>query len=192
MAPYGPPSSMALEDAQSRLPGHLTYTPKRRQQPAGEGTDQSAAPTLLADEGAPQPPTHKRSPPCLFGGSHYCSPAAVNVVPGPQHAPGLRTYTQEEGGHRDRRTASTPAMAAAAAKNIAKKSASYAHANPRLKQDNRSSRTLASNPCPPLCPRRTIPSNKIDRGRGEHACLDGTGRRICLARTMIWLHPRRF
>ena len=52
-----------------------------------------------------------------------CSPAA-NVAPGRQHAPGLRTCTQEEGGDRDRRTASTPAMAAAAAKNIAKKSAS--------------------------------------------------------------------
>ena len=67
----------------------------------------------------------------------------------------VRTCTQEEGGHSERRTASTPAMAAAAAKNIAKKSASYAHANPRLKQDTSaimvSSRTLASNPCPPLC-----------------------------------------
>jgi hypothetical protein len=63
--------------------------------------------------------------------------------------------TQEEEGHRDRRTASTPAMAAAAAKNIAKKSASYAHANPRLKQETSAiiviSRTLASNPCSPLC-----------------------------------------
>ena len=58
----------------------------------------------------------------------------ASPAPGPQHAPGLRTCTQEEGGHRDRRTASTPAMAAAAAKNIAKRSASYAHANPRLKQ----------------------------------------------------------
>jgi hypothetical protein len=98
--------------------------------------------------------------------------------------------------HRDRRTASTPAMAAAVAKNIANRSASYAHANPRLNKETNaimvSSRTLASNPCPPFCPRRTIPSNKIDGGRGEHACSDGTGRRICLARTMIWLHPHRF
>ena len=84
-----------------------------------------------------------------------------------------------ENSHRDRRTASTPAMAAAAAKNIAKRSASYAHANPRLKKETSaimvSSRTLASNPCPPLCRRRTIPSNKIDHGGGEHACLDATG-----------------
>jgi hypothetical protein len=61
----------------------------------------------------------------------------------------------EEGGHSDRRTASTPAMAAAAAKNIAKRSASYAHANPRLKKETNaimvSSRTLASNPSPPIC-----------------------------------------
>jgi hypothetical protein len=57
--------------------------------------------------------------------------------------------------YRDRRTASTPAMAAAAAKNIAKRSASYAHANPRLNKETNaivvSSRTLASNPCSPLC-----------------------------------------
>ena len=56
-----------------------------------------------------------------------------------------------------------PAMAAAAAKNIAKRSASYAHANPRLNNETNaiivSSRTLASNPCFPFCPRRTIPSN---------------------------------
>jgi hypothetical protein len=42
---------MAQKDEQSRLPGHLTYTPKRRQQPAGEGTDQPLAPTFLADKG---------------------------------------------------------------------------------------------------------------------------------------------
>ena len=92
-----------------------------------------------------------------------------------------------------RRTASTPAMAAAAAKNIAKKFASYAHAKPRLNKDTSaimvSSRTLASNPAPPLCLCRTITSNKIDHDGGEHACLDGTGRRICLARTMIWASP---
>jgi hypothetical protein len=68
----------------------------------------------------------------------------ASPAPSPQHAPGLRRR------HRDRRTASTPAIAAAAAKNIAKKSASYAHANPRLKQETSaiivSSRTLASNP----------------------------------------------
>jgi hypothetical protein len=58
-------------------------------------------------------------------------------------------------GHTDRRTASTPAMAAAAAKNIANRSASYAHANPRLNKETNAimvrSRTLASNPCSPLC-----------------------------------------
>ena len=43
--------------------------------------------------------------------------------PANMHARGRR--------HRDRRTASIPAMAAAAAKNIAKRSASYAHASPR-------------------------------------------------------------
>ncbi len=57
--------------------------------------------------------------------------------------------------YRDRRTASTPAMAAAAAKNIANRSASYALANPRLNKETNaivvSSRTLASNPCSPLC-----------------------------------------
>jgi hypothetical protein len=46
-------------------------------------------------------------------------------------------------------------MAAAAAKNIAKRSASYAQAKPRLNKETKaivvSSRTLASNPCPPLC-----------------------------------------
>jgi hypothetical protein len=136
------------------------------------------APSIPADKGAPHR-RHKRRPACLSGGSHYRSPAAVNVARGPQGAPGLRTCTQQEDGHRDRRTASTPAMAAAAAKNIAKTSASYAQANPKLKQETNaimvSSRTLASNPCPPLCPHRTIPSNKIDGGgRGEHACLDGT------------------
>ena len=65
-----------------------------------------------------------------------CSPAAVDVAPGPpsgsarpanMHARGRR--------HSDRRTASTPAMAAAAAKNIAKRSASYAQANPRLNKE---------------------------------------------------------
>jgi hypothetical protein len=56
----------------------------------------SVAPTFLADEGAPQPPTHKRSPPCLFGGSHHCSPAAVNVCARSKRG-GLRRCTQEEG-----------------------------------------------------------------------------------------------
>jgi hypothetical protein len=45
-------------------------------------------------------------------------------------------------------------MAAAAAKNIAKKSASYAHAKPRLNKETSaimvSSRTLASNPSLPF------------------------------------------
>jgi hypothetical protein len=58
------------------------------------------------------------------------------------------------GAYRDRRTASTPAIAAAAAKNIAKKSASYAHANPRLNRETEaitvSSRTLRSNPALPF------------------------------------------
>ena len=46
-------------------------------------------------------------------------------------------------------------MAAAAAKNIAKKSASYAQANPRLNKETNaimvSSPTLASDACSPLC-----------------------------------------
>jgi hypothetical protein len=36
-------------------------------------TDQSLAPSSLADEGALQRPRHKRSPPCLFGGSHHAA-----------------------------------------------------------------------------------------------------------------------
>jgi hypothetical protein len=83
----------------------------------------------------------------------------------------VRTCTQEEGGHRDRRTASTPAMAAAAAKNIAKKSASYAHANPRLKQDTNaimvSSRTLASNSCPPLFREHTLALSRMSISRRQ-------------------------
>jgi hypothetical protein len=135
----------------SRSPHILTEaTAARRRR-----TDQSLAPSFLADEGAR---------PALRGTSvvHLASldppttasPAAVNVAPGlaNMHARGRR--------HSDRRTASIPAMAAAAAKNIAKKSASYAHANPRLKQETSaiivSSRTLASNSCPPLC-RRSKP-----------------------------------
>ena len=86
-------------------------------------------------------------------------------------SPYLRTCTQEEGGHRDRRTASTPAMAAAAAKNIAKKSASYAHANPRLSKDTSaimvSSRTLASNPCPPLFREHTLALSRMSISRRQ-------------------------
>src|SRR3984893_13977214 len=125
--------SMALEDAQSCLPGHLTHpaAASRRR------TDQSLAPTCLADKGSRRLSQPIRTPPC-------CRERCVRP------SAHLRTCTQEQGGHRDRRTASTPAMAAAAAKNIAKRSASYAHANPRLKQDTSaimvSSRTLASNP----------------------------------------------
>jgi hypothetical protein len=52
----------------------------------------------------------------------------------------------------------------------------YAHPKPRLNKETNaivvSSRKLASNACSPLCPHRTIPSNKIDRGGGKHACLD--------------------
>src|SRR6202048_3330582 len=77
---------------------------------------------------------------------------------------------------RDRRTASAQAMAAAAAKNIAKKSASYAHANPRLNKETNatmvSSRTLASNPCPPLFREHTLALNRMNRGEREAAaCL---------------------
>ena len=60
-------------------------------------------------------------------------------------------------------------MAAAAAKNIANRSASYAHANPRLKQETNaimvSSRTLASNPCPPLFREHTLALSPMNRGR---------------------------
>jgi hypothetical protein len=91
----------------------------------------------------------------------------ASPAPSPQHAPGLRRR------HRDRRTASTPAIAAAAAKNIAKKSASYAHANPRLKQETSaiivSSRTLASNPCPPLFREHTLALSRMNRGEREAA-----------------------
>jgi hypothetical protein len=83
----------------------------------------------------------------------------------PRGAPeSLQAWIGSGKGHCDRRTASTPAMAAAAAKSIAKRFASYAHANPRLNQETSaimvSSRTLASYPSPPLCLCRTIPSNK--------------------------------
>jgi hypothetical protein len=74
-------------------------------------------------------------------------------------------------GHRDRRTASTPAMAAAAAKNIAKKAASYAHANPRLKKETNaimvSSRTLASNSCPPLFREHTLALSRMSISRRQ-------------------------
>src|ERR1700730_7539898 len=107
------------------------------------------------------PPRHKRSPPWASGRLSPREPAAVDIAPGPQRAPSLRTCTQEEGGHSDRRTASTPAMAAAAAKNIANRSASYAHAKPRLNKETNaimvSSPTLASNPCLPS-PSQKAPS----------------------------------
>jgi hypothetical protein len=100
---------------------------------------------------------------------------AIGTSPIPEAPPKacwqIQAWIGSGKGHRDRRIASTPAMAAAAAKNIAKRSASYAHAKPRLNKETNAimvrSRTLAPNPCPPFCPRRTIPSNKIDRGRGN-------------------------
>src|ERR1700732_2726625 len=86
--------------------------------------------------------------------------------------------------HKDRRTASTPAMAAAAAKNIAKRSASYAHANPRLNKETSaitvSSRTLTSNPSPPLCREHTLALSRTNRGERGARCVpiklpQGTG-----------------
>src|SRR3984893_18444416 len=66
-------------------------------------------------------------------------------------------------------------MAAAVAKNIAKKSASYAHANPRLKQETSaiivSSRTLASNPCSPLCREHTLALSRMNPGERGAACV---------------------
>jgi hypothetical protein len=150
------------EGRTSRLPGHLTTEGRTR-----------AWPSFLADEGAPQPARHKRLHLASLQ-APISSPAAV-VARGPQRAPSLRTCTQEEGGHRDRRTASTPAMAAAAAKNIAKKSASYAHANPRLNKETSaiivSSRTLASNPCPPLFREHTLALSRMNRGERGAACV---------------------
>jgi hypothetical protein len=93
---------------------------------------------------------------------------AIGTSPIPEALPKacwqIQAWIGSGKGHCDRRTASTPAMAAAAAKSIAKRFASYAHANPRLNQETSaimvSSRTLASYPSPPLCLCRTIPSNK--------------------------------
>jgi hypothetical protein len=60
-------------------------------------------------------------------------------------------------------------MAAAAAKNIAKRSASYAHANPRLNKETNeiivSSRTLASNPCSPLFREHTLALSRMSISR---------------------------
>jgi hypothetical protein len=98
--PLWSPCSMALEDAQSHLPGH-------------------------------------------------CSPAAVNVAPGPPARTRPAKMHATGRGHIDRRTASTPAMAAAAAKNIAKKSASYAHANPRLNKETPRQRVSHHHSQPP-------------------------------------------
>src|ERR1700737_1325263 len=79
------------------------------------------------------------------------------------------------GTYRDRRTASTPAMAAAAAKNIAKRSASYAHANPRLNKETSaitvSSRTLRSNPSPPLWREHTLALSRTNRGERGTKCV---------------------
>ena len=62
-------------------------------------------------------------------------------------------------------------MAAAAAKNIAKKFASYAHANPRLNRETSvttvSSRTLASNLPSPLPTAHAIAADK-GRNAGKH------------------------
>jgi hypothetical protein len=66
--------------------------------------------------------------------------------------------------HRDRRTAATAAIAAAAAKNIAKRSASCPHANPRLNKEisviTVSSRTLVSNLPSPLPAAHAIAADK--------------------------------
>jgi hypothetical protein len=59
-------------------PGGRTKSPPPQEK---DGPELGAQ--FSADEGAPQPPTHKLSPPCALGGSHHCSLAAVNVVPGP-------------------------------------------------------------------------------------------------------------
>jgi hypothetical protein len=63
-------------------------------------TDQSLAPTLLADEGAPQalPGNRYSTLPLLRLLSR--SPAAVNVARGPQGAPGLRTCTKRTASQR--------------------------------------------------------------------------------------------
>jgi hypothetical protein len=59
LCPLWSPCSIALKDAQVASP--VTSHTHRR-------TDQSLAPNFLADEGAPQPARHKRTPPCLFAG----------------------------------------------------------------------------------------------------------------------------
>jgi hypothetical protein len=101
---------------------------------------------LRLAEGA-SPPLHALAP---------SNAASVGNVGPSEKSEGAR-LGDGVGYNRDRRTASTPAMAAAAAKNIAKSSASDAHAKPRLNKKTNaimvSSRTLASNPCPPLCRR---------------------------------------
>src|ERR1700730_17291370 len=93
-------------------PGRLPrspHTPNRRQQPAGLKGRGSARGTSTVHLASLEAPTTQ--------------PRCCERCAGPQGV-GLRRCTQEEGGHNDCRTASTPAMAAAAAKNIAKRSVS--------------------------------------------------------------------
>jgi hypothetical protein len=106
-------------------------------------------PTFLTDEGAPRPlPINPYST--------TTQPAAVSIAPRPPNGP-ARAVNMHARGRRSQRTSNRldPSLGCCRAKNIAKRSASYAHANPRLNKETSaimvSSRTLASNPCPPLC-----------------------------------------
>jgi hypothetical protein len=158
-------------------PGGRTSPPRsphifssKRRQPAGEVTDQSLAPSFLADEGrrtlagtSDSTLPLWRLPPLQSRCCERCARPPARTWPANMHARGRR--------HRDRRTASIPAMAAAAAKNIAKRSASYAHANPRLNKETSaiivSSRTLASNPRPPLFREHTLALSRMSISRRQ-------------------------
>jgi hypothetical protein len=95
-APYGPYAPWPWRTHKVASPVPRIFTEAKAA--CRRRTDQSLAPSLAADEEVP----------CLFGGSHHCSPAAVNVCARPQRAPSLRTCTQEEGGHSDRRNRLDP------------------------------------------------------------------------------------
>src|SRR3984893_14907236 len=97
------------------------------------------------------------------------------------HAAVSKRYKPEGLNHKDHRTASTPATAPAAAKNIAKRSASYAHANPRLNKETSaitvSSRTLRSNPSPPLWREHTLALSRTNPvSEEQNACLPTAAR----------------